>query len=88
MKSITEILTEARDSKGGDLPVIPVMFNIYGDPIGNPWYFGYTNQEQVGKQMGAWSTDRTYSEWAKIVVPFEKFDPNNLAKNLKYNLIK
>ena len=85
---LTHSINEARDSKGEAIPVIPVMFNIYGDPIGNPWYFGYSNREQVGKQMCAWTIERAYNEWAKIVVPFEKFDPHNLERNLKFNLIK
>lgn len=85
MKDIKEFIDEARDSKGED---IPVMYNIYGDPVDNPWYFGYSNQEQVGKQMCVWFPDIAYNNWAKIVVPFEKFDPKDLRKNLKYNLVK
>lgn len=85
MKNLTDIIYEAHGSKEG---VIPVMFNIYGDPIDNPWYFGYSNREQIGKQMSVWTTGIAYNEWAKIVVPFEKFDPHNLKQNLKFNLIK
>ena len=78
-------IDEAHDPKG---EAIPVMYNIYGDPINNPWYFGYSRQEQIGRQMNVWTTGLAYNEWAKIVVPFEKFDPHNLKQNLKFNLIK
>lgn len=93
MENLQDILNnsinEARDSKNQENEeVIQVMYNIYGDPVNNPWYFGYSNQEQVGKQMVVWFPDLAYNNWAKIVVPFEKFDPKDLRKNLKYNLIK
>lgn len=87
MKNITEILTEALNRNKWEAAGCPVMYSIYGNVEG-PWYFGYTEQEQVGKQMGVWSTERAYSEWAKIVVPFDQFDAYKLSNNLKYNLIK
>lgn len=91
MENLQDILNnsinEARNSKNQS-EAIPVIFNIYGDPVENPWYFGYSDQEQVGKQMHVWTTGPGYGEYAKIVVKFEDFDPNDLRKNLKYNLIK
>ena len=87
MKNLNEMLTEAFNQKKWEDAGCPVMFSIYGNVEG-PWYFGYTKQEQIGKQMNVWTTGPAYNEWAKIVVPFDQFDSYKLANNLKYNLIK
>ena len=81
------MLTEALNQKKWEDAGRPIMYSIHGKAEG-PWYFGYTDQSIEGGQMKVWGSDQAMYSFAKIVVPFDQFDAYNLAKNLKFNLIK
>lgn len=88
MKNITEMLTEAFNQKKWEDAGCPVMYAIYGNVEG-PWYFGYTNQHIEHGQMKVFSNPTDYlGQFAKLVVPFDQFDPYKVENNKKYNLIK
>lgn len=87
MKDIKDIISESLNQKKWEAAGYPVMYSVYGNVEG-PWYFGYTDQSIEMGQMKVWGTDSTMYSFAKIVVPFDQFDAYNLAKNLKFNLIK
>ena len=69
--------------------MIKVMYSTYGDPEG-PWYFGSTDGKMEGDRIEINLTiNGTPSHtYAKLVVPFENFNPYNLKENLKYNMCK
>ena len=69
--------------------MIKVMYSIYGDPEG-PWYFGNTDGKVEGDSIlvNLILNGVIFHTYAKLVVPFEKFNPNNLKENLKYNMCK
>lgn len=66
-----------------------VMYSIYGDAEG-PWYFGETDEtiESDGMKVNLTLKGDPYCTYAKLVVPFENFNPYELEQNLKFNLCK
>lgn len=69
--------------------MIKVMYSIFGDPKG-PWYFGDTDGKMIGDSIKVNLTlnGTSYHTYAKLVVPFENFNANDLNENLKFNLCK
>lgn len=69
--------------------MIKVMYSTYGDPEG-PWYFGETDEtiESDCMKVNLTLKGEPYYTYAKLVVPFENFNPNDLKENLKYNMCK
>lgn len=65
----------------------PVMFSIYGNSEG-PWYFGYRLLNDPENGVVGSNSKETQVSYAKLVVPFDQFDPKNLKNNESKNLIK
>lgn len=88
MKDIKDMINEAFNQKKWEDGGCPVMYSIYGDANG-PWYFGHTNQHIEHGQMKVFSNSTDYvGHFAKLVIPFEQFDPYKMENNKKYNLVK
>lgn len=85
--NLLNIINEGRVKKWYD-GGIAVMFNRSGN-YKDPWYFGYTHKEVFYNTMTVWnSIEGGMTFDAKIVVPFEDFDPMHLDMMHKFNLLK
>jgi hypothetical protein len=65
-----------------------VMFVADGSPVGD-WAFGYTSGKQVCDLLEVFTPgDPVFPIFAKLAVPFEEFNSDDLESNLEKNLVK
>lgn len=68
-----------------DLPVdTPCMISNDGKIWGLQFYAGLGSCFCDGKKSSNYDCQVTYS----IIIPFDKFNPNNIKESLKYNIVK
>ena len=68
-----------------DLPVdAPCMISNDGKIWGLQFYAGLGSCFCDGKKSSNYDCQVTYS----IIIPFDKFNPNNIKESLKYNIVK
>lgn len=79
------IIEPLKAEKEEDLPIdTPVMV---ADSIDN-WIFRYYEGNGKCFLLSYKSKDERGSDFWKYIIPFDKFNPNNIEESLKYNIVK